>query len=234
MKKTILAATMVAASVHAPVSFATNWFQLQNNEQAGAAPYTFWGFVQPTYTHNEGGTVNGITAPAGLVPYNGHVYLGNLVGPDLLHEDQLQMFRARPGVRGTIPGTDEKINYFFLAELGNNGLTRDRHATFTDATVTFNHIPGARVRVGLGRLPLGEEAMQGVQLMDYINFSNVSDQLLNERFVTPYVNTSRTHSPVLGVPFKQSKMTGANGGSAMSASRFTTGLPATNGNIPMP
>jgi hypothetical protein len=212
MKKTLLAAAMVAAFGHAPATFATNWFQLQNNEQPGAAAYTLWGFVQPTYTHVEASAVNGITAPAGLVPYNGHVYLGNLVGPDLTHDDQLQMFRARPGVRGVIPGTDEKINYFALAELGNNGLTREKHAVFTDATVTFNHIPGARIRAGLGRLPLGEEAMQGVQIMDYINFTTATDQLLNERFVTPYVNTSRTHSPVLGVQFKQSKLTGAIGG----------------------
>ena len=45
MKKTLLAAAMVAAFGHAPASFATNWFQLQNNEQPGAAPYTFWGFI---------------------------------------------------------------------------------------------------------------------------------------------------------------------------------------------
>lgn len=212
MKKTLLAAAMAAAFWHAPASFATNWFELQNNEQSGAAPYTFWGFIQPQYTKIEDKAVNGITAPAGTVPYNGHVYLGNLVGPDLTHGDQLQMFRARPGVRGVIPGTDEKINYFALAEFGNNGLTREKHAVFTDASVTFNHIPGARIKAGLGRLPLGEEAMQGVQIMDYINFTTASDQLLNERFVTPYINTSRTHSPVLGVPFKQSKLTGAIGG----------------------
>ena len=212
MKKTILAATLAATLGHAPVSLATNWFQLQNNEKPGAAPYTFWGFVQPTYTHVESQAVQGITAPAGLVPYNGHTYLGNLVGPDLTHSDQLQMFRARPGVRGVIPGTDEKINYFVLAELGNNGLTRDRHAVLTDASVTFNHIPGARIRAGLGRLPLGEEAMTGVQVLDYINFSSVTDQLLNERFVTPYANAARTHSPILGVQFKQSKLTGAVAG----------------------
>ncbi len=212
MKKTILAAAMVAAFGHAPASFATNWFQLQNNEQPGAAPYTLWGFIQPQYTKVESSAVHGITAPAGLVPYNGQTYLGNMVGPDLTHTDQLQIFRARPGVRGVIPGTDEKINYFALAELGNNGLTREKHAVFTDASVTFNYIPGARIKAGLGRLPLGEEAMQGVQIMDYINFTSVTDQLLNERFVTPYTNTSRNHSPVLGVQFKQSKLTGAVAG----------------------
>lgn len=212
MKKTILAAVVLATFGHAPATFATNWFELQNNEKAGAEPYTFWGFVQPTYTRVDSAAVNGITAPPGLKPYNGQIYLGNLVGPDLARDEQLQMFRARPGVRGVIPGTDEKINYFVLAELGNNGLTREKHAVFTDASVTFNQIPGARIKVGLGRLPLGEEAMQGVQIMDYINFTTATDQLLNERFVTPYTNTARNHSPVLGVPFRQSRLTGAIGG----------------------
>lgn len=225
MKKTILAAAMAATCGHAPATFATNWFQLQNNEQAGAAPYTFWGFVQPTYTYIESSTVTGIPAtvvspvnganvpvPAGLRAYNGQTALFNLVGPDLEHSDQLQLFRARPGVRGVIPGTGEKINYFVLAELGNNGLTRERQAVLTDATVTFNHIPGARVRIGLGRLPLGEEAMQGVQIMDYVNFTSVSDQLLNERFVQPYANAARAHAPVVGAPLAMSRTVGAYGG----------------------
>lgn len=225
MKKTILAAAMAAAFAHAPATFATNWFQLQNNEQPGAAPYKFWGFVQPTYTTIESNTVTGIPAtvvspvnganvpvPAGLRAYNGQTALFNLVGPDLEHSDQLQMFRARPGVRGVIPGTGEKINYFVLGELGNNGLTRERQAVLTDATVTFNYIPGARIRAGLGRLPLGEEAMQGVQIMDYINFTNVTDQLLNERFVAPYANAARTHAAVVGAPMAMSQLDGAFGG----------------------
>lgn len=226
MKKTLLAAAMATAFGYAPASFATNWFQLQNNEQTGAAPYTFWGFIQPTYVHNEGGTVSGIPAtvvspvnganvpvPAGLRAYNGQTALFNLVGPDLSHSEQLQMFRARPGVRGVIPGTDEKINYFALAELGNNALTRERQAVLTDATATFNYVPGARIRVGLGRLPLGEEAMQGVQIMDYINFTTVTDQLLNERFVAPYVNApGRTSPAVVGAPLAMSKIRGAFGG----------------------
>lgn len=225
MKKSILAAAMAAAFTHAPATFATNWFQLQNNEQPGAASYKFWGFIQPTYTSIESSTVTGIPAtvvspvnganvpvPTGLRAYNGQTALFNLVGPDLKYGDQLQMFRARPGVRGVIPGTDEKINYFILGELGNNGLTREKQAVLTDATVTFNYIPGARIRIGLGRLPLGEEAMQGVQVMDYINFTNVSDQLLNERFVAPYANAARTHAPVVGAPLAMSKTNGAFGG----------------------
>lgn len=208
LKLALGVAVLLAAQNQA---LATNWLELQNNEQPGAAPYTLWGFIQPQYVHNEGGAVNGIASPNGTKAYNGQTALFNLVGPDVTHQDQLQIFRARGGVRGIIPGTDEKINYFVLGEVGNNGLTRERHMVLTDASVTFNHIPGARVRVGLGRLPLGEEAMQGVQLMDYINFTGVTDGLLNERQVTPY-STTRPTSPILGVPFKISKISGAIAG----------------------
>lgn len=211
MKKNIATVTLLAALGYAQAASATNWLELQNNEQAGAKPYTFWGFVQPTYTYNQGDAVNGITAPPGLTPYNDHTALFNLVAPDNTNKDKLQLLRARGGVRGVIPGTDEKINYFTLVEVGNNGLTREKSAVFTDATISFNYIPGARIRAGLGRLPLGEEAMQGIQVFDYINFSNVTDNLLNERFVVPY-STTRPTSPALGVPLASSKVEGAVGG----------------------
>lgn len=211
MKRSILAVAGAAALGCALPAAATNWFQLQNNEAPGAPAYKFWGFIQPEFVHNEGGAVEGIVAPAALKAYNGQTALFNTVAPDQTSSDQFQIFRARPGVRGVIPGTDGKINYFLLGEIGNNGLTREKSAVFSDATVSFNYLPGARVRVGLGRLPLGEEAMQGVQVMDYINFSNVTDNLLNERFVTPYT-TTRSTSPILGVPLAHSQIDGAVGG----------------------
>lgn len=210
MKNKILLSVLAVALGQSTAAFATNWFQLQNNEAAGAPAYKLWGFIQPQYVRNEGGSVNGIAAPAGLAAYNGQTPIFNEVGPDLNSREQAQIFRARPGVRGVIPGSGENINYFVLGELGNNGLTRERPAVLTDASVTFNFIPGARIRAGLGRLPLGEEAMLGEPAMDYINFSNVTDSLLNERFAVPYTS-ARTHAPVLGVPFQQSKVVGAVG-----------------------
>lgn len=213
MKREMIAGVLLASLVQSHTSVAANWFQLQNNEMPGAKAYRFWGFIQPQFVSNEGKAVSGITVPSpGLASYNGRTAVFNQVGPDLSHGEQFQIFRARPGVRGVIPGTNAKINYFLLAELGNNGLTRERSAVITDATVSFNYIPGMRVRVGLGRLPVGEEAMLGEPAMDYINFTGATDGLLNERFVTPYANAARTHSPILGVPLKQSKLAGAVGG----------------------
>lgn len=211
MKQTTLAVLGAAALGVAPLASATNWVQLQNSEAPGAPAYKFWGFIEGQFIHNTGGAVEGLGGTAATKAYNGQTPLFNLVAPDQNSQDQAQIFRARPGLRGVIPGTDGKINYFVLGEFGNNGLTRAKSVVFSDATVSFNYLPGARVRVGLGRLPLGEEAMLGDQALDYINFTNVTDNLLNERFVQPYSTTQPT-SPILGVPLTQSQVTGGVSG----------------------
>lgn len=94
------------------------------------------------------------------------------------------MNRARIGVRGTGMPLDSKVNYFFLAEFGQNGITseNDGAAKMTDASITLNHIKGARVRMGLFKTPMAEEIYQGIALFDYINFTIGTNHLLNERF----------------------------------------------------
>jgi hypothetical protein len=217
MKRKI--AIIALLGLFSQASYATNWLEVENNEQPGAKPAKFWGFVQPRYTHNSGGPVEGITAPKpGMTSYNGHEPLSNLVGPDFTHQNYAQMFRARPGVRGIVPGTDDKVNYFVLAEFGENGLTEWKespttyryHPVLTDATATYN-TSVMRFRLGLGRLPLGEEAMQGEVASAYTDLTTVSDQLLNERFMTPYYS-GRGEVPMLGVPMTQMTVTGLPGG----------------------
>lgn len=200
--KTLAAVLMSAAVVPA---YAVNWFQLQGNEAPGAPAYKIWGFAQPTYTWIKGTPVTGLLGAASA--YNGQVMLNNRVGPDLDKSEQAQLLRARLGVRGVMPGTDEKINYFVLAEVGDNGTTYNRNLTdrgvsysepivLTDASMTFNYIPGARIRAGLMRLPMGEEAMQAVQVMDYINFTNATDVLLNERFLRYDAAGTQANAPL--------------------------------------
>ncbi|MGD8484128.1 MAG: porin, partial [Thioalkalispiraceae bacterium] len=55
-------------------------------------------------------------------------------------------------------------------------------AKLTDASITFNHIPGARIRTGLFKTPGPEEVFQGIFTFDYINFTDVSNQMMLERF----------------------------------------------------
>lgn len=189
---------------------AANWLELQGNEAPGAKAVTIWGFVQPQYVHNEGGAVTGLKGPA--APYNGQTAVFNLVAPDNDHSDQFQVFRARLGARGVLSAIDDRINYFVLGEVGNNGLTLEHNPVLTDASVTFNYIPGARIRAGLFKTPTGEEALEAVQVMDYINFSNVTDNLLNERFVEPYtVTPPRTAAP-LSSALRSAQLTGATSG----------------------
>lgn len=194
MKKTILAAALAAFFLQAPASFAANWLELQGNEAENAPAFKLWGLVQPTYMKNRDTKVSGLKG--GLAAYNNHDMIPNLGQPDNEKASDLYFLRARPSIRGVMP-LDKRINYFVMAEIGHNGLTREQEITLTDASLTFNHIPGARIRAGMFKLPTGEEALQGVQIMDYVNFSGVTDNLLIERMVIPAKSAApRSYFPV--------------------------------------
>ncbi|OGU22159.1 MAG: hypothetical protein A2580_16545 [Hydrogenophilales bacterium RIFOXYD1_FULL_62_11] len=178
---------------------AANWLQLQGNEAPDTGYYKIWGFLQPTYTYVDADPVQGLLG--GAAPFNGQLSVPNRVGPDLDDNDELQFNRARIGVRGNIiPG---KINYFALLEAGQNGITSQRDLMVTDASVTFNYIPGARIRAGLFKLPTSEEALVAVHVAyPYVYYSNAATNLLLE---TQYRSTGTISA------------TGASNGSAISS-----------------
>jgi hypothetical protein len=69
--------------------------------------------------------------------------------------------------------------------MGNNGITRfggGGAVKLTDASVTFNYIPGARIRVGQFKYPGSEEGLQAIHVFNYVNFTNITNQQLLERF----------------------------------------------------
>ena len=68
--------------------------------------------------------------------------------------------------------------------MGNNGITEpgNSFAKMTDASVTFNHLKGARIRAGLFKYPGSEEGLQAIHVFDYINFTWVTAQMMLERF----------------------------------------------------
>lgn len=153
---------------------AANWLMLQGTEPAGTAERArLWGFVQVQYQHDESDP----NTSGGYIP-------PKLIGPNLNEQDTFNVNRARIGVRGTGLPLDSNVNYFILAEFGNNGITApgDRNVRMTDASITLNHIPGARIRAGLFKTPGAEEALQAIHVFDYINFTTVTNQLLLERF----------------------------------------------------
>ena len=167
-------------------SHAANWLMLQGTEPDSAAPRAkVWGFIQAQYQKDNSDE----NSSDGYIP-------PKLIGPDLSSQEQFNVNRARIGVRGTGFPLDGKTNYFLLAEFGNNGITRpdDRSVRATDASITFNHIPGARIRVGQFKYPGAEEGLQAIHVFDYINFTSVTNQLLLERF--PNSSYTGNESPI--------------------------------------
>jgi hypothetical protein len=154
--------------------FAANWLQLQGTEPEGAEQLAkVWGFVQVQYQDDSSDP----NPAGGYIP-------PKLIGPDLETQSAFNVNRARIGVRGVAMPLDQKINYFLLLELGNNGITEPENsvAKATDASVTLNHLKGARVRAGLFKYPGAEEGLQAIHVFDYINFTWATQQMLLERF----------------------------------------------------
>lgn len=180
-KKTLAAATIVAGLSAIQVAEAANWLMLQGTERPGAAPRAkVWGFLQPEY-QSTGGTA----IQAGY--FAGEKAIFNQIRPDLNGSSDFNVLRARIGVRGTAMPLDSNVNYFFLAESGNNGVTRYGNGgiggmSMTDASITLNNIKGARIRIGQFKAPMGEEALQAIHVFDYINFTGATNGLMLERF----------------------------------------------------
>jgi hypothetical protein len=157
---------------------AANWLALQGNETPGAAERAnLWGFIQPEYQYTEG-------TELGAGPFAGRPAAFNMIAPDLDSSSSFNIRRARVGVRGTGFPLDSRVNYFLLLEAGNNGITSDGGGSvrITDASVTLNYLKGARIRVGQFKYPGSEEGLMAIHVFDYINFTNVTDQLMQERF----------------------------------------------------
>ena len=176
IKTSLTALTLAMGLGAAQQASAANWLMLQGTEPAGSAPRAkLWGFVQAQYQKDFSD------------PGAGDVYIPpKLIGPNLETQDQFNVNRARIGVRGSNFPLDSKTNYFVLVEIGRNAITNSGNGfvKVTDASVTFNHIPGARVRVGLFKTPGPEEGLQAIHVFDWINFTTVSNQLMLERYPT--------------------------------------------------
>ena len=192
LKKTaiLLALTGAFASQSAQ---ATNWLMLQGTEADHQAPRAkVWGFVQGEYQSTDNTLLK-----AG--PGAGTEAAFNQLAPQLTTSQGFNIRRARIGVRGANFPLDNKTNYFILAEFGNNGITTGGNASqgqLTDASVTFNHIPGARVRAGLFKTPGSEESFQGIATFNYINFTNVTDRLMIERTFDNSSGDTERNGPV--------------------------------------
>ena len=199
-KKTLLltACSAMLGGISLPTQ-AANWLMLQGTEPKDAAPRAkVWGFVQAQYQKDNSDP----NATGGYIP-------PKLIAPNLDSQDAFNVNRARIGVRGQGLPLDGNVNYFVLTELGNNGITAAQGGAshVTDASITLNHIKGARIRMGLFKTPGFEEGLQAIHVFDYINFTSVGNQLMLERHAidtdsnstpqpTPNAGMSQYTSPV--------------------------------------
>jgi hypothetical protein len=173
-KRTILCLAWFATMFVSGTASAANWLMVQGTEPDGSADLArVWGFVQVQYQDDQSDP----NPAGGYIP-------PKLIGPNLDSQSAFNVNRARIGVRGVAMPLDSKINYFLLLEMGNNGITApgDSFAKATDASLTFNHFEGARIRAGLFKYPGAEEGLQAIHVFDYINFTWVTAQMLLERF----------------------------------------------------
>lgn len=169
---------LAGLSLTAGQTYASNWLMLQGTEPANSSVRAkVWGFVQPEFQ-----SMSGTEIPAG--PFSGQPMSPNLVKPDNKSKSAFNIRRARIGVRGTGFPLDSDVNYFLLAEFGNNGITAPAGGgvQVSDASVTFNQLPGARIRIGQFKTPGSEEGLQAIHVFNYVNFTSITDQILLERF----------------------------------------------------
>ncbi|MDT8383985.1 MAG: porin [Gammaproteobacteria bacterium] len=181
LKKAALAVACAGGMAATMQVEAANWLMLQGTEPSSAAGRAkVWGFLQPTYT-----SMKGTEVAAG--PWTGSEAQFNQQTPHVTTNKGFDIRRARVGVRGQGFPLDPKVNYFFLAEFGSNGITwpggGGGSAMIDHASVTLNHIPGARIRAGLFKVPMSEEMLQAIHVFDYINFTTFGFQQLLERFM---------------------------------------------------
>lgn len=150
-------AALLLVAGHSIQAQATNWLQVQGNEAPDAPAIRLLGFVQPAYTYIDAAPITGLQGAAAT--RNGVYSTLNLNWPQLNKNAQFQWAHAVAAARGNLT---DRINYQLAMDAGQNGITYYQNAVMTDASITFNHIPGARIRAGLFKLPTSEEALSNV------------------------------------------------------------------------
>lgn len=169
---------------------AADWVLLQGTEVPDAQEIVRpWGLLQANAeAFVSGEAVTGLS-PA-LEPFEGERAVFNRIGGASDATWGLSVRRARLGLRGVVPGADRRVSYMISAEYGDGQLTRSDAVVLTDASVTFRAAPGAHVRLGQFKLPLGEEALESNPIAaEFINFTAATAQLLLENPVADGVYT---------------------------------------------
>ena len=221
IKRGIIAAACTTGLLLAGTASAANWLMLQGTEHPKKKGQRLFAFVQPAWSSNPGADkLEGLVG--GGAANNGQFAAPNTVTPDFNETEQVYLRRARLGSRGTFTGPfansfTAKMNYFFLLALDDGLFNQDQFtsdrdpATIDHASLTFNHIPGARIRVGLFKNPISEEIFQAVNTIDFIEFTTFGATQVLENF---YSGNGTAAGLVPGSDNTGTPQTGAYGFSA--------------------
>ncbi len=172
-----LSVVALAASLLVPLpSHAINWLILQGTEPPNSTK-TFrpWGFIQLEYQSTDGTRLQ-----AG--PWQDQPMFANLIGPQKDASSEWLIKRARVGARGLVPELPA-LNYALAVDAGTNAATE--HTTsvqLIDASLTYSLNPALRLRAGQFKTPGSDEGLQPAYRRDYVNTSQVVNQLVNETF----------------------------------------------------
>ncbi len=187
---------------------AVNWLMIQGTEPAKVKHKPFL-FLQAGYTSD-------LSDEISLGPNSGKRVLSTTIAPWFEDESRFHLRRFRVGIKGNFTGVmrnsfTEKMNYFFLTELAPNLMTyeflgeRERAVALDHFSLTFNHLKGARFRLGLFKTPGLEETYQGIVAQDYIEFTDFAARQVLERFATGNIRVSPSggiNAPI-GTPVTQ-------------------------------
>jgi hypothetical protein len=169
---------LLGAALWTGAAHAADWQHILGTEpDPKAPPIKLFGFIQPELALNTGGPATGLVGTP-LERFEGVRPLYNRAGEG---PASFGVRRARLAARGALPGSDNRVNYFIMAEFGVLGLTRSAPVVLTDASVTLSYVPGARLRVGQFKLPIMDEVYGSVPAVHpFTNFSTTLVRLLLE------------------------------------------------------
>ncbi len=187
-------------------ALAVNWLMVQGTEPP-QTKHRLVAFMQPSITVDDSDAI-------ALGPNAGKLAAPATIAPWFNNQERIHFRRLRVGVRGNIGDTADaadffgKVNYFVLFELAPNLFTYDafgeraRPVGMDHLSLTFNHIPGARLRAGLFKMPGPEESYQGVINIHYNEFTFFTATQVLERFVTGNQRTSPSAGTngAIGIP----------------------------------
>jgi len=205
IKRGAVAAACATGLLLSGSASAVNWLMLQGAEGKKAPDQRLFAFIQPAYDASVGGDkLQGLVNPATGVAFpqgvaNGQYAVPNTITPEFNETSEIYMRRARVGVRGRFSGAwknsfTSKMNFFAMVALDDglfnqNQFSTDRRPlTIDHASLTFNHIPGARIRVGLFKNPVSDEVFQGVATIEFIQFTSFNATQVLENFYAGNAN----------------------------------------------